>query len=117
MATDAEQLRLNNSCAVNRSAKGPTMRVLILILILALVVFLILLASGFVSVNQTRSAKTPQVSATGNGITAKGGQAPAFDVETGSVKVGAKETTVKMPALVVKKAPNGQAQAPAKNAM
>ena len=30
-------------------------------------------------------------------MTAKGGQAPAFDVETGSVKVGTKETTVTVP--------------------
>ena len=34
---------------------------------------------------------------------AKGGQAPAFDVQTGSVTVGSKETTVKVPALEVQK--------------
>jgi len=85
------------------------MRALILILIVAIVAILVLVGSGFLSVNQTREAKAPQVSATRNGVTAKGGQAPAFDVETGSVKVGAKETTVKVPALVVEKAGQNQA--------
>ena len=46
-----------------------------------------------------------------NGVTAKGGQAPAFDVETGSVKVGTKETTVKVPALEVQNAGQNQAGA------
>jgi len=85
------------------------MRALILILIVAIVAILALVGSGFLSVNQTREAKTPQVTATRNGVTAKGGQAPAFDVETGSVKVGAKEATVKVPALVVEKAGQNQA--------
>ncbi len=84
------------------------MRALILIVIVAIVVILALLASGFLSINQTRSAKAPEVSATRNGVTAMGGQAPAFDVETGSVRVGAKDTTVKVPALVVEKAQRKQ---------
>jgi hypothetical protein len=36
-----------------------------------------------------------------NGITASGGQAPAFDVETGTVSVGAKGTNVTVPAPTV----------------
>ena len=91
------------------------MRTLILILIVVVVAFLIALASGFLNINQTRQAKAPEVSATRNGVTAKGGQAPAFDVETGSVKVGSKQTTVKVPALVVER-PARQAQAVTNNA-
>ena len=84
------------------------MRVLILILIVVLLVVLVAIGTGFVSINQIRGAKAPEVSATRNGVTATGGQAPAFDVATGSVKVGTKETTVKVPALVVEKAEHNQ---------
>jgi hypothetical protein len=44
-------------------------------------------------------------------VTAKGGQPPAFDVQTGSVKVGTKETTVKLPAVEVEKAGQNQTAA------
>ena len=84
------------------------MRVLILILIVVLLVVLVAIGTGFVSINQIRGAKAPEVSATRNGVTATGGQAPAFDVATGSVKVGTKETTGKVPALVVEKAEHNQ---------
>jgi hypothetical protein len=92
------------------------MRTLILILIIVVVALLIALASGFLNINQTRPAKAPEVSATHNGVTAKGGQAPAFDVETGSVKVGTRETTVKVPALVVERPGRNQVQAATNNA-
>ena len=85
------------------------MRALLLILILAVVALLVAFASGFLNVNQTRDAKAPQVSATRNGVTARGGQTPAFDVETGSVKVGTKQTTVRVPAVVVEKPAQNQA--------
>ena len=62
-------------------------------------------------------AAAPQVTATRNGVTAKGGQPPAFDVETGSVKVGSKEATVKVPTLVVEKPARNQAAAATNNAM
>lgn len=92
------------------------MRALIVIVIIVVLAILALVGSGFVRLSQTREAKAPQVSASSNGVTAKGGQAPAFDVETGSVKVGSKETTVKVPALVVEKAGQNQAQAATNNA-
>ena len=79
------------------------MRTLIIILIIAVLAMLVAIGTGFLNINQIREAKAPQVSATRNGVTAKGGQAPAFDVETGSVKVGTKETNVKVPALIVEK--------------
>jgi hypothetical protein len=89
------------------------MRAVILVLIVAIVAVIALLASGLLNINQVRPAQAPEVSATRNGVTAKGGQAPAFDVETGSVKVGTKETNVKVPAVIIEKA--GQNQAAAAN--
>lgn len=93
------------------------MRALILILILVIVAVLIAIGTGFLNISQIRGARVPEVSATRNGVTAKGGQAPAFDVQTGSVKVGTKETTVKVPAVVVEKAGHNQAAPNTNNAM
>jgi len=78
------------------------MRAVLFILILAVLVVLAGLVSGFIDINQIRGAQVPAVSATQNGVVAKGGQTPAFDVETGSVEVGARNATVKVPALEVK---------------
>ena len=85
------------------------MRALLIILIIAVVAVLVAVGTGFLDINQTRDAKAPELSATRNGVTAKGGQAPAFDVQTGSVKVGTKETKVKVPALVVERPGQNQA--------
>jgi hypothetical protein len=74
----------------------------ILVLILVVVLLLIAVASGFLDINQIRGAKAPAVSATQNGVVAKGGQAPAFDVQTGSVEVGTTNATVKVPRIEVK---------------
>ena len=93
------------------------MRALIFILIIIVLVIIAGLATGFLDINQIRGARAPQVSATRNGITARGGQAPAFEVQTGSVKVGAKQTTVKVPAIEVQKPDDADKQANAVNAM
>jgi hypothetical protein len=95
------------------------MRAVLLVLIVLVLAVLAAIATGFLDINQIRGAQAPQVSATHNGVTAKGGQAPAFDVETGSVKVGSTQKTVKVPTLSVEKPADNQAapaQAPA-NAM
>jgi hypothetical protein len=91
------------------------MRAVIFVLIIAVILALIAIWTGFIDINQIRGAQAPQISATHNGITAKGGQAPAFDVETGSVKVGTKQTTVKVPSLQVQP-PQNQAAAVTNNA-
>ena len=91
------------------------MRAVIFILIILVILALIAVWTGFVDINQIRGAKAPQISATHNGITAKGGQAPAFDVETGSVKVGTSQTTVKVPSLQVQP-PQNQAAPVTNNA-
>ena len=77
------------------------MRAILLILILAVVALIVLMATGLIDINQTREARAPNISASGNGITAKGGQAPAFDVETGTVTVGTKPANVVVPAPTV----------------
>jgi hypothetical protein len=91
------------------------MRAILLVLIIAVAAILVAVATGFLDVNQIRGAKAPAVAVTGNGVVARGGQAPAFDVETGSVKVGSKEATVRVPALQVER-PADQAAAASNNA-
>jgi hypothetical protein len=73
------------------------MRALIFVIIIAVLALLIAIATGFLHVNQLRPARVPEISATHNGVTAKGGQAPAFEVETGSVQVGTHSANVKVP--------------------
>ena len=80
------------------------MRPLLLILILAVVAAIALLATGLVDIDTVRGARAPNVTATGNGIVASGGQAPAFDVQTGSVGVGKGQATVPVPTLKVNRA-------------
>ncbi|HET9812971.1 MAG TPA: hypothetical protein VFP57_04855 [Sphingomicrobium sp.] len=77
------------------------MRVVLLVLIVAVIVVIVAVASGFLDINQIRGARAPQLSTTDNGVTAKGAQAPAFDVEAGSVKIGSKPADVKVPTLQV----------------
>jgi hypothetical protein len=93
------------------------MRAVIFILVIVILLVIAGIATGFLDINQIRGAKAPQVAATGNGITTKGGQAPAFDVQTGSVKVGTQEKTVKVPTLVVEKPGQNQAAATTNNTM
>ena len=89
---------------------GPgKMRLFIFILIIAALLLVAAIATGFLNINQIRGAKAPEVTATSKGVTTSGGQAPAFDVETGSVKVGTKETTVKVPTIEVHKAGQNEA--------
>lgn len=77
------------------------MRVILFILILAVVALIIAVATGFLDISQTRQAKAPQISTTANGVTARGGQSPTFDVETGSVSVGTEQRQVAVPTLQV----------------
>src|SRR5437764_14401941 len=73
------------------------MRALLFIVIVLVLAVIAAVATRFVDINQIRGARAPEVSATQNGVTAKGGQAPAFDVETGSVKVGSGGANVTVP--------------------
>lgn len=79
------------------------MRAILLILILGVVALIAAFASGYLSVPQTREARAPTVKVEGGAIRAQGGQAPAFDVQTGSVEVGTREANVSVPKVEVKR--------------
>ena len=92
------------------------MRAVILVLIIAVVALIILFATGMLSLNQTQPAVAPQVSVNGNGVTATGGQAPAFDVQSGTVTVGTREANVSVPVPSVSVNNASNTAAPAANA-
>lgn len=77
------------------------MRAILFILILFVVGLLIAIASGFLDITQTRGAEAPTVRVGESGVATSGGQAPAFDVETGSVSVGTQPANVKVPTVRV----------------
>ena len=86
------------------------MRAVLFILIIAVLVLLAGVATGFINIDQIRGAQAPEITATHNGIQAKGGQTPAFDVQTGSVEVGTKTANVTVPDLKVVPPSNQAAQ-------
>ena len=88
------------------------MRAIFFILILAVAALLIAIATGLIDINQTRPAEVPAVAAGDGGVTATGGQTPAFDIETGSVAVGTTNANVIVPTVEVTPA-NQQAGAEA----
>jgi len=93
------------------------MRAVLVILMLAVVALIVLVATGLVDISQTRPAEAPSVSVNGNGITATGGQTPAFDVETGTVSVGTNQANVSVPVPSVRVNPaEGNQAEPATNA-
>ena len=79
------------------------MRAVILVLILAVVALIIAIQTGFLDIRQTRGAEAPEISANGSAVTTTGGQAPAFDVETGKIAVGSRpqNVTVQVPTVEV----------------
>ncbi|MDQ3478856.1 MAG: hypothetical protein M3438_06835 [Pseudomonadota bacterium] len=83
-----------------------------LVLIVVVLAVLIGIGTGFLDVSQTRPAQVPNVDATRGGVTASGGQTPAFDIETGSVAVGTTRANVVVPTVQVRP-PDDQANAQA----
>ncbi len=88
------------------------MRAILLVLIVVVLAVLIGIGTGFLDVSQTRPAQVPNVDATRGGVTASGGQTPAFDIETGSVAVGTTRANVVVPTVQVRP-PDDQANAQA----
>lgn len=70
-----------------------------LLAVIAIIVLLLIIgvATGFLNINQTKTAELPKVEV-------KGGQAPAFDANVGAVDVGTKNETIKVPTVDVKTA-------------
>jgi phage baseplate assembly protein gpV len=79
------------------------MRAVLLILILAVVALIAAIQTGLISITQTRSATAPTVEAGDGAIRTQAGQAPRFEVETGSVGVGTREANVAVPQVQVKR--------------
>ncbi|MEP7316120.1 MAG: hypothetical protein ABI667_05440 [Sphingomicrobium sp.] len=79
------------------------MRNIFLFLIIAVLALIAAVATGLVDINQIRPAKAPVISTSSDGVTATGGQAPKFEVQTGTVSVGTKpkDVTVKVPSVQV----------------
>ncbi len=77
------------------------MRAILLILIIAVVALIAALQTGLIDISQTRGAKPPTIEASDGAIRAREGQTPAFEVETGSVAVGTRETNVAVPKIEV----------------
>ena len=101
------------------------MRAIFLILIIAVVALIAAVMTGLIDINQTRPAVAPGVEAADGRIVARPGQAPAFDVQTGSVGVNANgsvavpkievkpgETRIGVPTIEVRR-PGAQQPAPA----
>lgn len=65
------------------------MRAIFLVLIVAIVALIAALMTGLIDINQTRPAVAPGVEAADGKLVTRPGQAPAFDVQTGSVGVNA----------------------------
>ena len=90
------------------------MRRIILVLIVAIVALIGAIQLGLLSFKQDRPAQVPGVEVTSNGITATGGQAPSFEVETGTVAVGTRNATVAVPVPTLEvRRPNENQVAPA----
>ena len=92
------------------------MRKIILVLIIAIIALIAAVQLGLLSFKQDRPAQVPGVEVTSNGITATGGQAPSFEVETGTVAVGTRNATVAVPVPTIQvRSPNDNqaAQPPA----
>ena len=68
------------------------MRAVFLILIIAVVALIAAVMSGLVDFRQTRPAVAPGIESADGKLVARPGQAPAFDVEAGSVEVGTGRT-------------------------
>jgi hypothetical protein len=97
---------LRNANEIGNSA----MRAVLLLLIIIIAAAIIALATGLLNIDTLRGVKAPDISATGNGVTAQGGQMPTFDVQTGSVTVGTQPATVQVPTVNVNPAGGQQAQ-------
>jgi hypothetical protein len=54
-------------------------------------------ALGFINIDQTKSAKLPNVN-----VQTSGGQAPSFDVNTAEINVGSKKATIDVPTVGTK---------------
>jgi len=73
------------------------MRAIFLILIIAVVALILAVMTGMINLRQTEPAVAPRVETADGKIVTRSGQAPAFDVETGSIGVSSGNASVALP--------------------
>lgn len=81
---------------VEKKSSTPVWLFVILIIV-ALVIAAF--AFGFINIDQTKTAKLPDVK-----VETSGGQAPAFDVDTAKIDVGTEKKTIEVPTVSMEKA-------------
>lgn len=85
---------VDNGSYVVEERRGSGMTVGIVVAIVAVLAIVAAFAFGLIDIDQTKETKLPEVAV-------KGGQAPAFDVDTAKVDVGTKSTNVTVPKVEV----------------
>ncbi len=78
------------------------MRAIFLVLIIAVVALIIAVLTGMVNFRQTEPAVAPGIAAENGKIIARPGQAPAFDIETGSIGIGTGNASIAVPKVEIK---------------
>ena len=73
------------------------MRAIFLILIIAVAALILAVITGMINLRQTEPAVAPGIETSDGKIVTRPGQAPAFDIETGSVGVGSGNASVALP--------------------
>jgi hypothetical protein len=79
------------------------MRAIFLILIIAVLALILAVMTGMINLRQTQPAVAPGIETADGKITTRSGQAPAFDVETGSIGVGSGNASVALPKVEIKR--------------
>lgn len=80
------------------------MRALLVLLGVAALVILAGMATGFINIDQTQTARLPRI---------EGGQAPEFKADVGRIDVGTERRVVEVPRVDVQRAGEAPAPAPA----
>jgi len=73
------------------------MRAIFLILIIAVAALILAVMTGMINLRQTQPAVAPGVETADGKVVTRGGQAPAFDIETGSIGVASGNASVALP--------------------
>ena len=73
------------------------MRAIFLILIVAVAALILAVMTGMINLRQTQPAVAPGIETSDGKIVTRPGQAPAFDIETGSIGVAAGNASVAVP--------------------
>lgn len=87
--------RDGHTVVTTRSSSSGWLIAILVIVALVVAAF----AFGFINIDQTKTAKLPDVK-----VETSGGQAPAFDVDTADIEVGTETKTIEVPTVSMEKA-------------